>query len=168
MNKKAIILGISILLLITGIVAFTGCERTCPSVDAKAPDFTVADINGKNITLKDFLGKPVMLVFWQTTCTWCNFQMPFVQQMAVKYASSGLNVLPINIGESVDKVKSYKQAGNYTLNFLLDKDAVTYGYYCVPAFPATVFIDKQGIIKNAKLGAFQTANEMEDYLKSLN
>jgi peroxiredoxin len=167
MIKKAVVLITAILILITGVLTFAGCERGCPSIDAKAPEFTVTDLNGNSVALKDFLGKNVMLVFWQTTCSWCNYQMPFVQQLATKYADSGLSVLPVNIGESADAIKSYKQAGNYTLNFLLDKDSVTYTYYCVPAFPAIVFIDRQGLIKNAKLGAFQTVDEMEDYIKSL-
>jgi peroxiredoxin len=165
MTKKAVVLITAILLLITGVLTFAGCERSCPSIDTKAPEFTISDLNGNSVALKDFLGKNVMLVFWQTTCTWCSYQMPFVQQLAAKYADSGLSVLSINIGESIEKVKSYKQSGNYTLNFLLDKEGITYTYYCVPGFPAEILIDKQGILKKGNFGAFQTVDEMEEFIK---
>jgi peroxiredoxin Q/BCP len=33
-------------------------------VDDKAPDFTLLDENGKNVSLKDFRGKTVVLFFF--------------------------------------------------------------------------------------------------------
>jgi peroxiredoxin len=169
MAKKAIIFIVSVLMVIS-IVGITGagCKKACPSVAAKAPEFTVTDLGGKTVNLKDYEGKLVMLVFWQTNCSWCSYQMPFVQEAAKKFADSGLAVLPVNVGESIEKVQAYKEAGKYTLDFLLDKSASVNADYCVPAFPASVFIDKQGKIKSAKLGAFQTENELEGYITSLN
>ena len=166
MTRRAIVLIVSILLII-GITA-AGCKKGCPSVDAKAPEFSLTELGGNTVALKDYEGKPVVLVFWQTTCTWCSYQMPFIQEAANKFAGSGLVVLAVNVGESAEKVKTYKDQGKYTLTFVLDKDATTNTDYCVPAFPATVFISKQGTIKSAKLGAFQTENELEEYLKQLN
>jgi len=34
------------------------------NINDKAPDFTLPDENGKNVSLKDFRGKPVELFFF--------------------------------------------------------------------------------------------------------
>jgi len=42
-------------------LGLTGCAagRTGP-----APDFTLPDLQGHDVSLSDFKGKPVLLVFW--------------------------------------------------------------------------------------------------------
>ncbi len=41
-----------------------------------APDFTLKDINGETVSLKDFRGKVVLLDFWATTCGPCITEIP--------------------------------------------------------------------------------------------
>jgi cytochrome oxidase Cu insertion factor (SCO1/SenC/PrrC family) len=36
-----------------------------------APNFTLSTLDGKQVSLSDFRGKPVMLNFWYTTCPGC-------------------------------------------------------------------------------------------------
>jgi len=68
------------------------------SIGAKAPDFTLQDQNGKNVSLHEFLGKIVVL-------EWTNPQCPFVQRhyqaktmqtLASQYQSKNVVWLAIN------------------------------------------------------------------------
>jgi peroxiredoxin len=158
------------LLLLTIPIVLSACSTSnpCPVKDAPAPEFILQNLDGEQVSLKDYRGKTVVLNFWQTTCSWCHYQMPFIQKALDKYESSGLAVLAVNVAESREKVIEYRDEGNYTLTFLLDSDAKVNTDYCVPGLPATIFINKEGIIKDAKLGAFQTEGEIDDYLKLLN
>ena len=51
-------------------------ENTTESNKISAPDFTVTDVDGNNVKLSDFKGKPVVLNFWATWCYYCKLEMP--------------------------------------------------------------------------------------------
>ncbi len=46
-----------------------------------APDFTLTDINGQEVSLSDFLGKVVYLDFWASWCGPCMQQVPFAKEL---------------------------------------------------------------------------------------
>ena len=60
-----------------------GAELLKPGT--KAPAFTLSDINGKTVKLKQFRGKNVVLVFWASWCPDCRAEVPLLKEM---YASA--------------------------------------------------------------------------------
>ena len=47
----------------------------------EAPDFTVFDENGEAVTLSSLEGKPVVINFWTSWCTYCKQEMPDFQEV---------------------------------------------------------------------------------------
>lgn len=135
-------------------------------LNAKAPDFSLSNMEGQFVKLKDYTGKTVILNFWQINCGWCEFEMPFLQTIYDKYSGYNLAVLAVNVAEDAKRVKSYISEAGYTFTVLMDEKAKINNLYCVPAFPATIFIDKDGLIRGANLGAFQSEEEIEAYLQT--
>ena len=65
-----------------------------PQVGDKAPDFTLESIDGKSISLSDFRGKVVLIVFTSVNCKECEEQMPHIIK-AYQQAGGKLEVLDI-------------------------------------------------------------------------
>ena len=126
-----------------------------------APDFQLQNLAGEIVSLGGLRGHPVIINFWATWCGWCVIEMPHLQAVYEEHAGEGLVLLAINIGESQDKVASFKQSNNLTFTMLLDSQEAVTLKYDVTGYPTTFFIDKDGIIRAKKLGAFLSKEGIE-------
>ena len=90
------------------------------NVGDKAPDFTLADKDGKTVSLKDFFGKKVVLYFYPKDNTpGCTRQACAFAQNHAEFARRGIAV----IGVSKDSVESHRKfAEKYDLPFVLLAD----------------------------------------------
>ncbi|MBI4773144.1 MAG: TlpA family protein disulfide reductase [Deltaproteobacteria bacterium] len=50
-------------------------------------NFTLSDVNGKEVTLSDYLGKPIIIVFWATYCPTCKEEIPDLVSFYNKHKS---------------------------------------------------------------------------------
>lgn len=77
-----------------------------------APQFTLVDINGKEVSLSDFKGKMVMMDCWATWCAPCVKGLPKFNKLSEKYAGKNIVFLAISVDENVElwkrKVKENK------------------------------------------------------------
>jgi peroxiredoxin len=82
--------------------------------------------------------------------------MPFIQNIFTdkKWAEEGLIVLAIDIGESPSTVREFVKKEGLTFPVLLDIEREVSIEYYVRAIPTTYFIDREGIIRAIKIGAF--------------
>ena len=89
-------------------------------LNAKAPDFTLSDQNGKQVSLSDFLGRKVVLYFYPKDSTpGCTRQACAFAGAYAEFQSLGVTV----IGISKDSVASHvKFAQKYELPFVLLSD----------------------------------------------
>ncbi|QYU67632.1 TlpA family protein disulfide reductase [Leptolyngbya sp. 15MV] len=117
---------------------------------AAAPDFSLADPQGKPIALAELRGKVVLLDFWATWCGPCRQAMPAMQRLHEAHADEGLVVIGMNAWENADPVAFKKEHGfTYTLALKADEVAARYGVTGIPAF---FVIDRQGQIVHSGVG----------------
>jgi thiol-disulfide isomerase/thioredoxin len=50
--------------------------------DRRMPDFTLKDLNGRDVSGSSFLGKVLVVNFWNTTCGPCRQEMPELAELA--------------------------------------------------------------------------------------
>jgi peroxiredoxin len=142
MLQKAAFILIAIL---APAVLVAGCTRT-EQRSAKAPDFTLQDLSGKNVHLADLRGKVVMVEFWATWCPPCRASIPEIERLHRNYQGKGLVTLGISVDEGGwDEVSAFaRDAGiSYTI---LKGDEEVMSEYMVRAIPATFLVDKNGMI----------------------
>ncbi len=70
---------------------------------ALAPDFTVYDVNGNEVSLSDYKGKPVVLNFWATWCYYCKEEMPDFNKAYKEYPD--VQFLMVNATDGVQETK---------------------------------------------------------------
>jgi len=155
--------------LVSIILIIAGCAAPkCPDLNEAAPDFTLENPEGQEISLSDFKGKTIILNFWATWCGPCQLEMPFFQAIYEERADDGLIVMAVDVMENASSVGRFVSDMELTFPVLLDTNAKVARQYCLPqALPATLFIDEEGIIRAGKVGAFIDQQEIEDILDSI-
>lgn len=111
-----------------------------------APDFTVLDKDGNAVKLSDFKGKPVVLNFWATWCTYCVQEMPVFEEAAKNHPDVQFLMLNATDGaqETMEKAKQFIADNGYTFDVFFDTELEAVYKYGVQYFPSTVVIDKDG------------------------
>jgi peroxiredoxin len=156
--------------LSSGLGLITDCEEyDGPSFQYgdPAPIFYFQDAAGTTFALSDFRGRAVMLNFWRTTCPPCIIEMPHLQQVYNEWQGGEVVILIINIGEDADTVENFLDTHGLSLPVLLDREALAAAQYRTFSIPITFFIDKDGLMRYVKIGAFQSAEELENILEQL-
>ncbi len=110
----------------------------------KMQDFTLPDLQGKQITFSAFAaGRPFVVTFGQTTCPPCVYQSHVFKQIHEKYGEK-VALLKVYISEpqwlAARQVKQLKS----TTKTLLDYPAEVYSRFGVYTVPVTVVGDAQG------------------------
>ena len=136
------------------------------AVGKPAPDFTAESLDGSTLTLSDLQGSTVALNFWATWCVPCTVEMPALESAALRYADQGLVVLPVNAGESPDKVQDFMDTNGLTLPALLDPDGDILDLYAIRYFPTTIWVDADGIVRAEHFGPL-TNDQIDQYVDEL-
>ena len=87
-----------------------------------------------------------------------------MQGIYEKSSSQGLVVMTIDIAEERSVVEDFMKNNGYSFPVLLDTNREASGKYNASRIPITFFIGKDGIIKEIKLGAFTSIEEIEGIL----
>ncbi|MDW8289554.1 MAG: redoxin family protein [Armatimonadota bacterium] len=129
-------------------------EDTTTLEGQAAPDFTLTDLEGNEVSLSSLRGKVVFLDFWATWCPPCRESLPHTQALSQhERAKSGdLVVLAVNAREELDKVKKFMQDNGYSFRVLMDKDGAVLNAYRVQGIPTFVLIDREGKISQVWVG----------------
>jgi len=136
-------------------------------VSNQAPDFQLQNVDGQTVSLSNLQGEPVLINFWATWCPPCCSEMPYIQEVYEEWTDKGLVVLAVNIGESSSKVEEFMQSYNLSFTVLLDTKQATAQKYNITGIPTTFFIDKDGIIQDRLIGAFQNKTQIENRLSKI-
>ncbi|HUR34104.1 MAG TPA: TlpA disulfide reductase family protein [Vicinamibacterales bacterium] len=122
---------------------------TCPA-DARPAnlDFTLKDVEGRDVSLQSYKGKVIVLDFWATWCGPCKVEIPHFIEFQQKYGSTGLQIVGISVDDPVDKLAPYvKEMGmNYPVLQGLGHDAVQDAYGPILGIPVSVLISRDGKI----------------------
>jgi thiol-disulfide isomerase/thioredoxin len=123
-------------------------EPTLPS----APNFTLQTLDGQEVTLSKLKGKVILLDFWATWCGPCRESIPHLIQLYKTHQKDGLEVVGMNVEKGeIDTVRRFVKSIDIPYPITLSPDDVQRSYK-VSGLPTTIFIDKQGRIREKVVG----------------
>ena len=131
--------------------AITEPQDTEPPVYI-APDFTMQDMDGNEVTLASFFGKPIVLNFWASWCGPCKMEMPEIQKFYEQYGNE-VHFLLVSVDDSVDSAKAFLAGTDYTFPVYFDTTSVGAYTYGASSIPLTYFIDAEGNLTAYYMGA---------------
>lgn len=124
-------------------------ESEIPKELVKAPDFSLADINGKRFDLSDFKGKYVYMDIWATWCGPCKVQIPFMKELEKKFHDAPIHFVSVSLDKLEDKpiwekmVRENQMSGVQLFAGREDNFGFDYKIEYIPTF---IILDKEGNI----------------------
>ncbi|MHC4152226.1 MAG: TlpA family protein disulfide reductase [Planctomycetota bacterium] len=118
------------------------------------PELKFEDLDGKTIDINNYLGKVVLIDFWATWCGPCIYEMPSVIALYNKYHDKGFEIIGISLDKDLVKFENYLSQNRITWPQYYDGkgwDNKISSRFGVMGIPATVLIDKNGIVRFTNL-----------------
>jgi peroxiredoxin len=138
------------LLLVTAVLLGVYFLRD-GALSKPAPGFSLPETDGGQVDLASYAGRPVLLVFWTTSCPICQRELPMLDRMEPEFRSRGITVLPICLG-SEDEARNYLDTNRIAFNSLYDPEGAVARAYHVSGVPRIVLIGKDGKVKRNTTG----------------
>jgi thiol-disulfide isomerase/thioredoxin len=117
-----------------------------PKAEITASDFTLASLDGRNVSLASYKGSFVFLSFWATWCGPCKQELPSVQALYNKLKDKGLVIVAVDVMEESKTVSAFVKANHMTFPVLLDADGKVGGEYDARSIPTNYLVDRNGKI----------------------
>jgi len=125
-------------------------------IGKNAPGFTLPDLSGKDVSLKDFKGKVVVVNFWATWCPPCRMEIPGMNDLYNKYQDQGLVILGISSDPSKPMVERFMEKNPIAFTVLHDpENRVGEKDYKVYSLPMSFIVDRDGVLVRKIFGAYE-------------
>lgn len=126
----------------------------------QATDFKVYNDNNEEVQLSSFKGKPIVINFWTSWCSYCKIEMPYFEEL-YKKEKANVTFVMINVAsdDRIDDAKQYMASQKFTFPVYYDTQRTAAYAYQITGYPVTVFVNKnfeiykihQGMIKQELL-----------------
>jgi peroxiredoxin len=117
-------------------------------------DFTMKDLDGKDVSLASFKGKVILLNFWATWCGPCKAEIPGFVELQNQYGKDGLVIVGYSVDDEAPKARAF--ANEYKMNYPVllgeGREDVQEAYGPIWGIPASFIISRDGRVCQKHLG----------------
>ena len=116
-------------------------------------DFTIKDLDGKDVSLTSFKGKVILLNFWATWCGPCKAEIPGFVDLQNTYKND-LVVIGYSVDDKPEQARAF--ANEYKMNYPIllgdGREDVQDSYGPIWGIPASFIISRDGKVCKKHLG----------------
>jgi peroxiredoxin len=154
------------------LVATVAAACTRSSCDPRAEharlDFTLKDMNGHDVPLAAFKGRPLIINFWATWCGPCKEEIPALIALTDRYKSKKLAVLGISVDDQPAELQKFAadHKMNYPVLVGLGHDELLEAYDAEIGVPVSWLVTTEGCVSAKRTGG-ATADWFEQHVRAL-
>ena len=132
-----------------------------------APSFTLPNLEGKNVSLRDFRDKTIIVAFWGTWCPPCVAEAEVFSRLSREF-SARLVVLGLNLEDEPKELSGFLQARKLSYPVLIAGgfDSPVPKAYDVTALPLSIVVDAKGSVRYLQAG-FPPNSPLESRVRHL-
>jgi peroxiredoxin len=139
-------------------------------VGKEAPDFSMPDVNGKEVKLSSFRGKYVLVDFWASWCGPCRSENPNLVNAYNKFKGKNFTVLGVSLDRPGQKDKWLQAIKDDQLAWTNISDLQYWSSAVVPLYgfegiPFNVLVDPQGKVIGEGLRGPQLEGKLAEVLQ---
>ena len=118
-------------------------------IGSRLPEFSVQDLQGREISSADLRGKVVLIDFWATWCGPCKKEMPGYQQLLARYGDQGFAVIGFKFDTMKDTEDPVQFAKRLRVRYPLAvaTDDIKQKFGGILGLPTTLLYDRNGILR---------------------
>jgi cytochrome c biogenesis protein CcmG/thiol:disulfide interchange protein DsbE len=150
------------------ILIFLSCAESGVAEDPDkdyplAPEFTLQDLYGNEISLSDYEGKIVFLNFWATWCPPCRQEIPGFLEIYEQYKSKGMEIIGISVDRTgTSSVLNFARQYRISYPVVMITRKLERDYRPGQYIPTTFVIDKKGQIRHKHIG-YMNKRTLQNY-----
>lgn len=137
-----------------------------PAVGKAPTPFSGVTYDGQPASLADYAGKPLWLTFGASWCRDCRVEMPELIETYNRFSGDGLSILGVFINEPAADTAAYAQRVGIPFPSISDEASKIASAYRLMGVPTHLFIGRDGLIKDVKIGAL-AKDEMEAAVQAI-
>jgi thiol-disulfide isomerase/thioredoxin len=170
-----------LLFLSLSAVGLVGCEQHPASlpqpkttaiaagdIGSRLPEFSLKDLQGREISSADLRGKVVLIDFWATWCQPCKKEMPGYQKLVDRYGSQGFVVVGFKFDTMMDTENPVMFARKIGVRYPLAvaSDDLNQKFGGIEGLPTTMLYDRAGVLRKKVIG-FEYTDAFDTALRAL-
>lgn len=129
------------------------------------PDIAFTSIDGRQVRLNAFVGKPTVVNLWATWCPPCVREMPVFQK--AQSERQDVHFVFLNQGEPAQVVRRWLDQRALVLgNVLIDEPRHASAVFKQQGYPTTLFFDARGRLVSRRIGELSSAT-LDERLKQI-
>jgi len=114
------------------------------------PVVDLEDASDNIVSTDTWLGEPLLVNFWFTTCEPCRREFPVLVQAADEYP--GLRFIGVNLNDTSGRAMAFAAEFGATFEMYFDRDGRLTSAMGVATAPVTLLIDAGGVVRRQITG----------------
>jgi tetratricopeptide (TPR) repeat protein len=139
---------IFVIILIASLLVFSPVSNAISiPMGSIAPKFTLISVKGKSITLSEFKGRTIVLVYWRTGQKRSLLSLKDTRDVVQRLKQKDVELFSIIAGsDDTEEAKKILLQNKIEYPLLIDAERNLYSDYGVRVYPTTIIVDKDGIM----------------------
>ncbi len=127
---------------------FSSRGNAIDAVGKPAPAFSLPSLDGHMVSLTDYRGKKVLIVYWASWCSPCKAEMPALNRLYRGAAGTNFafEILAVSVDEDRAEAEKFVRENSMPFPVLLDPGQKTVDRFHVESVPSMIVVDSSGTI----------------------